>query len=48
MQAIFGSSGLTAIEWVKVLGVGLVVFFVAEAEKWVIRSRRRSNAAHAG
>ncbi|WP_143169056.1 HAD-IC family P-type ATPase, partial [Rhodococcus koreensis] len=48
MQAIFGSSGLTATEWVKVLGVGLVVFFVAEAEKWVIRRRRRHTTAHAG
>ncbi|MFC0451315.1 HAD-IC family P-type ATPase [Rhodococcus jostii] len=32
MQAIFGSSRLTPTEWVKVLGVGLAVFFVAEGE----------------
>ncbi|WP_269437726.1 hypothetical protein [Rhodococcus sp. CX] len=34
---LFGSSGLTPVEWAKVLGVGLTVFFVAEAEKWAIR-----------
>ncbi|WP_420750942.1 cation-transporting P-type ATPase [Rhodococcus sp. O3] len=42
-QTVFGSSGLTLVEWVKVLGVGLTVFFVAEAEKWVVRRIRARN-----
>ena len=37
MQAIFGSTGLEATEWLKVLAAGLLVFVVAELEKWVIR-----------
>lgn len=41
MQTIFGSSGLTLTEWAKVIGVGLAVFFIAEAEKGVIRTIRR-------
>ncbi|HRD34613.1 MAG TPA: cation-transporting P-type ATPase [Rhodocyclaceae bacterium] len=40
MQAIFGSAPLTALEWVKVLGAGLLVFCVAELEKLVIRRSR--------
>ncbi|MBC2768616.1 cation-transporting P-type ATPase [Pusillimonas minor] len=35
MQAIFISAGLSATDWLKVIGIGLVVFFVAEAEKMV-------------
>jgi len=37
MQAIFGSTGLSLQEWAKVLGAGLLVFCVAEMEKFVIR-----------
>ena len=37
MQAVFGSTGLDALEWLKVLGAGLLVFAVAELEKAVIR-----------
>ncbi len=40
MQAVFGSSGLSAIEWVKVVAVGAAVFLIAEAEKAVIRRLR--------
>lgn len=40
MQAIFGSADLTMIEWLKVLGVGLMVFCVAELEKFIIRGTR--------
>ncbi|MBK9136737.1 MAG: cation-transporting P-type ATPase [Betaproteobacteria bacterium] len=36
MQGIFGSTDLDAIEWLKVLGAGLLVFVVAEVEKVVI------------
>ena len=37
MQAIFGSTGLDAAEWLKVVAAGLLVFVVAELEKWAIR-----------
>jgi len=37
MQAIFDSTGLSAMEWTKVLGAGLLVFSVAELEKFVLR-----------
>jgi len=37
MQAVFGSAGLSALEWLKVAGAGLLVFGVAELEKLVIR-----------
>jgi magnesium-transporting ATPase (P-type) len=37
MQSIFGSADLSMLEWAKVLGAGLLVFSVAELEKWVIR-----------
>jgi magnesium-transporting ATPase (P-type) len=36
MQTIFGSTGLSALEWLKVIGAGLLVFVVAELEKAVI------------
>jgi magnesium-transporting ATPase (P-type) len=37
MQAIFGSAALSPTEWSKVLAAGLMVFFAAELEKWVIQ-----------
>lgn len=37
MQGIFGSTDLSTAEWLKVLGAGLMVFCVAELEKYVIR-----------
>jgi len=37
MQALFGSAGLSALEWAKVIGAGLLVFCVAELEKFLIR-----------
>ena len=37
MQGIFGSAHLDAVEWLKVLASGLLVFCVAELEKFVIR-----------
>ncbi len=40
MQAIFGSADLSVIEWLKVVGAGLLVFCVAELEKLVIRRAR--------
>ncbi|WP_349570258.1 cation-transporting P-type ATPase [Azotobacter salinestris] len=44
MQAIFGSTDLTLLEWAKVVAAGLLVFSVAELEKFVIRRTRL--AAH--
>ncbi|GAB3379240.1 cation-transporting P-type ATPase [Azotobacter armeniacus] len=40
MQTIFGSAALSAGEWLKVAGAGLLVFVVAELEKLVIRRTR--------
>ncbi|MFK0375906.1 cation-transporting P-type ATPase [Pandoraea sp. NPDC090278] len=37
MQTTFGSSALNGREWLEVLGAGLLVFFGAELEKWVVR-----------
>ena len=37
MQSTFGSAPLNAREWLEVLGAGLLVFFGAELEKWVVR-----------
>jgi magnesium-transporting ATPase (P-type) len=37
MHSIFQSTHLTPLEWLKVLGAGLLVFAVAELEKFVIR-----------
>lgn len=42
MQGIFGSAALSVVEWIKVLGAGLLVFGVAELEKLVIRRTRLS------
>jgi magnesium-transporting ATPase (P-type) len=38
LQEIFGSAALTPGEWVKVIAAGLLVFSIAELEKFVIRS----------
>ncbi|SEF60487.1 cation-transporting P-type ATPase [Nitrosomonas ureae] len=37
MQAVFSSTDLTLLEWGKVLAAGLLVFSVAEFEKFVVR-----------
>jgi len=37
MQGIFGSTDLDTVEWFKVLAAGLLVFSVAELEKFIIR-----------
>jgi len=44
-QRVFGSAGLAPLDWAKVVGVGLMVFFVAEAEKWVVRRIRARRSA---
>ena len=46
MQGIFGSTGLTPQQWLKVLGAGLLVFVGAELEKHLIRNTRFAPAAH--
>lgn len=38
MQSIFGSVSLVPEQWIKVIGVGLLVFFSAELEKLLIRN----------
>ena len=38
MQEIFGSAALSALDWLKVLGAGLLVFSGAELEKWLLRT----------
>jgi len=40
MQSIFDSTDLSLLEWAKVVGAGLLVFCVAELEKFVIRRTR--------
>ncbi|MEK9824759.1 MAG: HAD-IC family P-type ATPase, partial [Methylotenera sp.] len=37
MQSIFGSADLSLLEWCKVLAAGLMVFSLAEFEKYIIR-----------
>jgi magnesium-transporting ATPase (P-type) len=37
MQAIFGSTDLSLLEWSKVVAAGMLVFCVAELEKFMIR-----------
>jgi magnesium-transporting ATPase (P-type) len=37
MQTVFGSADLTSREWLKAVGAGLLVFVVAELEKYVLR-----------
>ena len=39
MQAVFDSTDLSALEWCKVIGAGLLVFCVAELEKILIRRK---------
>ncbi|KAA0675756.1 cation-transporting P-type ATPase [Roseomonas genomospecies 6] len=45
MQGIFGSADLSAFEWLKVVGAGLMVFVLAEVEKTIIRRTGRSRFA---
>ncbi len=40
MQAVFGSTDLSPTEWGKVLAAGLLVFSVAELEKFIMRRTR--------
>ena len=48
MQGLFGSTGLSPLEWLKVLGAGLLVFFVAEFEKFVMRRTSMASSLNAG
>lgn len=40
MQAVFGSTALSVTEWIKVLAAGVLVFSVAELEKFIMRRTR--------
>ena len=46
MQAVFDSHALTLLEWGKVLAAGLLVFCVAELEKFVVRRTRLTTRLH--
>ncbi len=50
MQAIFGSSDLTLVGWLKVLAVGVLVFICSELEKLLLRffRERRGAIVHTG
>ena len=48
LQAIFGSTDLTAAEWLRAMGAGLFVFVVAEFEKVVIRRISQRSPASSG
>ncbi|WP_027896770.1 cation-transporting P-type ATPase [Zestomonas thermotolerans] len=37
LQKLFGSVGLSGEEWLRVIAAGLLLFGVAELEKWVVR-----------
>jgi len=45
LQSIFGSTDLSAQEWLRVVGAGAFVFVVAELEKLVLRQLRRPASA---
>lgn len=36
-KATFGSASLSLQEWSKVIAAGMLVFCVAELEKWILR-----------
>ncbi|MDX9741267.1 MAG: cation-transporting P-type ATPase [Gammaproteobacteria bacterium] len=46
MQSIFGSADLTAGDWLKVICAGLLVFIVAELEKYFLRRTGRTPSSH--
>ena len=39
MQLVFGAEGLAASHWLAILAVGVAIYLVIEAEKWVLRRR---------
>jgi len=41
LQRVFGSTALSADEWLRVALAGLLVFVASEVEKWVLRNLRR-------
>ena len=47
LQQVFGSTDLTAMQWVKVLAAGTFVFALAELEKWGVRRMKADAAAKA-
>ncbi len=42
MQFLFGTEGLDAATWLRIIAVGSSVLFLVEAEKWWIRRRDRA------
>ena len=45
LQRVFGSTDLSAAEWLQVVLAGAAVFLVAETEKWVLRQWPRTPRA---
>ena len=41
MQALFGTEGLPLAAWLRILGFGVAVLLLVEAEKWLVRRRIR-------
>jgi magnesium-transporting ATPase (P-type) len=49
MHTLFSSAALPWFDWLKVIGVGAAVFFMAEFEKWISRRfSRPQSALHIG
>jgi magnesium-transporting ATPase (P-type) len=47
MHTLFHSAPLGGVTWLKIIGIGLVVFLAVELKKWMDRHRRRpSNPGH--
>ena len=46
MQVLFGSSQLYVMDWLKVIGVAMIIFLLVEFEKSLIRARQRRADRH--
>lgn len=44
MQALFGTVGLSGIEWLRIVGAGMAILLIVEADKAIVRRRRRTKA----
>lgn len=40
IQSVLGSASLQGEEWMRIIAVGLLIFFIAELEKWFMRRRQ--------
>jgi hypothetical protein len=37
MNTLFGTTGISAWDWLRIVGVGLFIFLVVESEKYLYR-----------